>query len=103
VWSRKIVGTVVHERDDSESAAQLIRDAVYRDEVEPGSLILHSDNGGPMKGATMLAALQWPGIVPSYSRPRVPDDNAFSHAMFSKVKGDPSSRASCSTVLSPQG
>ena len=26
-------------------------------------LALHSDNGSPMKGATMLATLQWLGIV----------------------------------------
>lgn len=89
VWSRKIVGSSVHEREDSEFAAQLIRKAAYRQQVEPGSLILHSDNGGPMKGATMLATLQWLGIVPSFSRPRVSDDNAFSEALFSTVKGRP--------------
>jgi len=89
VWSRKIVGWAVHEREDSELAAVLIRQAATREQVEPGSLILHSDNGGPMKGATMLATLQWLGIVPSFSRPRVSDDNAFSEALFSTVKGRP--------------
>lgn len=89
VWSRKIVGWAVHEREDSDCAAMLIRQAAYREQVEPGSLILHSDNGGPMKGATMLATLQWLGIVPSFSRPRVSDDNAFSEALFSTVKGRP--------------
>jgi len=89
VWSRKIVGWAVHEHEDSGLAAQLIRQAAYREQVETGSLILHSDNGGPMKGATMLATLQWLGIVPSFSRPRVSDDNAFSEALFSTVKGRP--------------
>lgn len=89
VWSRKIVGWAVHEREDSDLAAALIRQAASREEVEPGSLILHSDNGGPMKGATMLATLQWLGIVPSFSRPRVSNDNAFSEALFSTVKGRP--------------
>ena len=89
VWSRKIVGWAVHEREDSGLAAVLIRQAAHREQIEPGSLILHSDNGGPMKGATMLATLQWLGIVPSFSRPRVSDDNAFSEALFSTVKGRP--------------
>jgi putative transposase len=89
VWSRKIVGWAVHEREDSELAAVLIRQTAYGEQVEPGSLILHSDNGGPMKGATMLATLQWLGIVPSFSRPRISDDNAFSEALFSTVKGRP--------------
>jgi len=89
VWSRKIVGWAVHEREDSELAAVLIRQVACREKIDPGSLILHSDNGGPMKGATMLATLQWLGIVPSFSRPRVSDDNAFSEALFSTVKGRP--------------
>jgi transposase InsO family protein len=40
----------------------------------PG-LVLHSDNGSPMKGATMLSTLQRLGVVPSFSRPSVSDDN----------------------------
>src|SRR5262245_47786993 len=39
--------------------------------------VLHTDNGGTMKGATMLATLQRLGGVPSFSRPRVSDDNPF--------------------------
>ncbi len=67
----------------------LVRQAAYREQIELGSLILHSDNGGPMKGTKMLATLQWLGIVPSFSRPRVADDNAFSEALFATVKGRP--------------
>ncbi len=42
-----------------------------------------------MKGATMLATLQWLGTVPSLSRPRVPDDNPYSEALFRTVKYRP--------------
>ena len=48
--------------------------------------VLHSDNGGPMKGATMLATLQRLGVVPSFSRPRVSDDNPFIEALFRTLK-----------------
>lgn len=89
IWSRKIIGWSVHESEDSELAATLIQNAAMREQVDPGELVLHSDNGGPMKGATMLATLQWLGIVPSFSRPRVSDDNAFSEALFSTTKNRP--------------
>ena len=77
VWSRMIVGWAVHEEESSELASALIGEACLRNGVDSEKLILHSDNGGPMKGATMLATLQWLGIVPSFSRPSVSDDNAI--------------------------
>ena len=88
VWSRKIVGWGDHEREDGGFAAYLIREAAYREQVEPRSLILHTDNGGPMKGATMLDTLQWLGNVASFSR-RVSVYNAFSETLFSTVKNRP--------------
>jgi len=42
-----------------------------------------------MKGATMLATLQRLGVVPSFSRPRVSDDNPFSEALFRTLKYRP--------------
>jgi transposase InsO family protein len=89
VWSRKIVGWAVHEVENTELAAALIRVAIMREGVAPEALVLHSDNGGPMKGATMLATLQWLGVIPSFSRPRVCDDNPYSEALFRTVKYRP--------------
>jgi len=51
---------------------------------------LHSDNGSPMKGATMLATLQQLGVAPSFSRPSVSDDNPFSESLFRTMKYTPS-------------
>ena len=53
-------------------------------------LTLHSDNGGPMKGATMLATLQKLGVVPSFNCPKVSDDNPFSESLFKTMKYRPS-------------
>lgn len=89
IWSRKIVGWDVHESEDSEHASALIRTAALGEGVEPETLILHSDNGGPMRGATMLATLQWLGIVPSFSRPHVSDDNPYSESLFRTLKYRP--------------
>ena len=89
VWSRKIVGWTVHECESPAVAAALIREAVRREGADPQRLVLHSDNGGPMKGATLLATLIALGIVPSFSRPRVSDDNPYSEALFRTVKYRP--------------
>jgi transposase InsO family protein len=89
VWSRKIVGWAVHERESPELAAELIQEAVEREGADGRRLVLHSDNGGPMKGATLLATLERLGIVASFSRPRVSDDNPYSEALFRTLKGRP--------------
>ncbi|XWU88286.1 IS3 family transposase [Myxococcus virescens] len=89
VFSRRIMGFTVHEEESSEYAAALIR-RCWQEAGCPAGLVLHSDNGGPMKGATLLATLQWLGVTPSFSRPRVSDDNAFSEALFRTLKYRPS-------------
>lgn len=89
VWSRKIVGWAVHEEESMESSARMIRDACARTKVDMTGLVLHSDNGGPMKGSTMLATLQRLGVVPSFSRPSVSNDNPFSEALFRTLKYRP--------------
>jgi len=89
VWSRKIVGWNVHECESPEFAAELILEAVNQEEADAERLVLHADNGGPMKGATLLATLTALGIVASFSRPRVSDDNPYSEALFRTVKYRP--------------
>ena len=89
VWSRKIVGAQVYAEENAERASQLFVQTCIRHGVEPEGLVLHSDNGGPMKGSTMLATLQWLGVVPSFSRPHVSDDNPFSEALFRTLKYAP--------------
>lgn len=89
VWSRKIVGWAVHDRESPELAAALIQESVEQEGANPEGLVLHSDNGGPMKGATLLATLERLGIAASFSRPRVSDDNPYSEALFRTLKGRP--------------
>jgi putative transposase len=42
-----------------------------------------------VKATTVLAMLHWLGIKPSYSRPRVSDDNALVEAFFRTTKYRP--------------
>jgi putative transposase len=89
IFSRKIVGWEVHERESAELAAALIRQAVLAEGCIARPLVLHADNGSPMKGATMKTTMEKLGITASYSRPRVSNDNPFSEALFRTCKYRP--------------
>jgi len=89
IWSRKIVGWEVHDEESMDVSSSLIERTQQAEGIAPGQLVLHSDNGGPMKGATMLATLQRLGIAASFSRPRVSDDNAACEALFRTLKYRP--------------
>jgi len=89
IWSRKIMGWDVHAEESMDHSAALFERICREHGINPNGLVLHSDNGGPMKGSTMLATLQRMGIVPSFSRPRVSDDNPYSEALFRTMKYRP--------------
>ncbi len=86
IFSRKIVGWQVHENESMEKSSSLVARICMEENINPHQLILHADNGGSMKGATMLATLQKLGVVPSFSRPKVSDDNPFSESLFKTLK-----------------
>jgi len=89
IFSRKIVGWQVYETESSELAAEVMRDICERENIAPNQVVLHSDNGSPMKGATMLATLQALGVMPSFSRPAVSNDNPYSESLFKTMKYRP--------------
>lgn len=89
IYSRKIVGWEVHHDELASHAAQLITKASRRERVVRDALGLHADNGSPMKGATMLATLQNLGILPSFSRPSVSNNNPYSESLFRTLKYTP--------------
>jgi len=90
IYSRKIVGWEVHENESSEQAAEILRKTRLAEAIgSQQELVLHSDNGSPMKGATMLATLQKLGVVPSFSRPSVSNDNPYSESLFRTLKYTP--------------
>jgi putative transposase len=89
IFSRKIVGWQVYEEESSALAGDVLRDLCHREGIQSDQLILHSDNGSPMKGATMLATLQQLGVMPSLSRPAVSNDNPYSESLFKTLKYRP--------------
>jgi len=92
VWSRKIVAWDVHDREDAELAAQLISRACIRERINKRrqrKLVLHADNGGAMRSATLEVRLEELGVLRSFSRPRVSNDNPYSEALFRTAKYRP--------------
>ena len=91
LYSRKIVGWEVWESEDAKHASELVK-RIYRDEkiyirnMQKEPLVLHSDNGSPMKGTTMLETLYALGITPSKSRPRVSNDNPYAESLFKTLE-----------------
>lgn len=86
LFSRKIVGWSIHDNQDMELSSILLTDICKLEKINKHQIVVHADNGGPMKGATMLATMQKLGIVPSFSRPSVSNDNPFSESLFKTLK-----------------
>ena len=95
VFSRHIVGWQVYERERSQDAAEMMVDICRREKIAAGQVVLHSDNGGAMKGSTMLATLHELGVATSFSRPAVSNDNPYSEALFKTCKYRPDYPESC--------
>ncbi len=91
LYSRKIVGWAVHAEDSSTHAAHLVRRTALAEGIATLQTkpVLHGDNGATLKATSVLAMLQWLNIEPSYSRPRVSDDNAYAEALFRTAKYRP--------------
>jgi putative transposase len=86
IFSRKIVGWEVWPEESGEYAAVLVERAFVDEKIGNAPLVLHSDNGSPMKALTLKTKLESLGIISSYSRPRVSNDNPYSEALFRTCK-----------------
>ena len=89
LFSRKIVGWQVFDCESAQLASELLQDICARQGIAAGQLVVHSDNGSPMKGETMLATMQRLGVAPSRSRPSVSNDNPYSESLFRTLKYRP--------------
>ena len=86
IYSRKIVGWQVHDCESSSHAAELVQDITINEVIAKNTLVIHSDNGSPMKGSTLRAKLIDLCIETSFSRPRVSNDNPYSESLFKTLK-----------------
>ena len=86
IYSRKVVGWEVHHNETGEQAADLLERSVWSEKCRKQDLVLHSDNGAPMKSLTLQAKMYDLGVTSSRSRPRVSNDNPYSESLFRTVK-----------------
>jgi transposase InsO family protein len=89
IFSRKVVGWQIFDSDSAEKAAALLEDICRRQGVSANQVTVHSDNGGPMKGETMMATMQRLGVAHSRSRAAVSNDNPYSESLFKTLKYRP--------------
>jgi len=89
LFSRYVVGWMVAERESAALAERLIRESCAKQGVRRDQLVAHSDRGSPMTSGTVTMLYALLGITPSYSRPRVSNDNPYSESQFRTLKYHP--------------
>jgi putative transposase len=89
IFSRFVVGWTLSPTENSGNATRLIEESLLTWRIAPGSLIIHSDRGAPMTAKSTRDLLDRLGAAPSYSRPRVSNDNPFSESQFKTIKYSP--------------
>jgi len=96
IWSREITGWTINENESGNVAADTL-DRICN-EHNISEVWLHSDNGSPMKCATMLSRMEALGVLASFSRPAVSNDNPFSESLFKTLKYRPGYPGSFDTI-----
>lgn len=89
IFSRKIIGWLLDEREEAALAEVLIAESYKREDVPPQQLTLHADRGAPMTSKTLAALLIDLGVAQSHSRPTISDDNPYSESQFKTMKYGP--------------
>ena len=89
IFSRYVVGWMLAEREASVWARQLIEETYEKQNIRPGQLTMHSDNGSPMQATPMVGLHARLDITKTNSRPHVSNDNPFSESQFKTLKYSP--------------
>lgn len=89
IFSRKIIGWEIHDSECSIKSSDLAEKLINQENIIPGTLRIHSDNGTPMRSSPMINLLEELKVMQSFSRPRVSNDNAYSESLFKTVKYRP--------------
>jgi len=89
IFSRKVVGWTLTERESARTAERLIRRTLEREGIPRDQLTLHADRGGPMIAGDLAELLTGLGVRKSHSRPRVSNDNPYSESQFKTLKYRP--------------
>lgn len=89
LFSRYVVGWYLSTSESAAEARHFFDTLARRQGIDADKLIVHADNGGPMRGRPLADLLESLGIERSHSRPRTSNDNAFSESQFKTMKYRP--------------
>lgn len=89
VYSRYVVGWMVAHRELACLAEDLIAETLLKQEIVPGTLTIHADNGSSMTSKTVGQLLLDLGVAKTHTRPHVSNDNPYSEAAFKTLKYRP--------------
>lgn len=98
IFSRYAVGWTVQERESGAVAAALLERCALQQNAGSG-LVVHADNGGPMRSKPLAYLLADLGMTKSHSRPHTSNDNPFSEAQFKTLKYCPQFPGSFANVF----
>ena len=103
IFSRKTVGWALHESESEKHSRRLIRETCKRNGIDPNTLTIHADRGGPMIAGTVAELLNELGVAKSHSRPRVSNDNPYIEAHFKTLKYRPDYPARFDSIKQARG
>ncbi|MFL0712124.1 MAG: transposase [Microcella pacifica] len=86
IYSRKLVGYRVEDREVDDLAVEMFRDAIA---IEGIPEIVHADSGPAMRSSALKDYLGNLGIAQTHNRPRTSNDNPFSESEFRTMKYRP--------------
>jgi putative transposase len=89
VYSRKVVGWLVADRESSTLAVELIRQSCKREGIKRDELTVHADRGSSMRSKPVAFLLADLGVTKTHSRPYTSTDNPYSEAQFKTLKYQP--------------
>jgi putative transposase len=89
IFSRYVIGWLLAHHESGDLAQELIDESTQKHGIQPGQLTVHADRGAAPTSKTLRQKLSELGVVTSYSRPRVSNDNPFSEAHFRTLKYRP--------------
>ena len=92
IWSRGVLALDFAEREDLAIEEDLVSRACSRERISKGRrqpLILHADIGKALRVATLESRLEELGVLRSFSRSWVPNDNPCSKSLFCTAKCRP--------------
>jgi len=84
-----VVGWMVAFKESATLAKTLIADTCLKQEIVPGTLTVHADNGSSMTSRQVAHLLADLGVAKTHSRPHVSNDNPFSESAFKTLKYRP--------------